>query len=302
MNQRLILPLVLSGLAASPALAQGSGKDVTILRMFGPQLGLRLEEVDSDAVARLKLKEEKGALVVEVLEDSAAAKAGLRKDDVILRFQGESVLTAAQLTRLVRDVPAGRKVDIDIVRSGGPMKVTATLQRQNLIEPGEIGKSMEMLKERLGELDRGTLRFRDGRGSEGRTLPRGFNFKFDENGPWANDTSAGRGRLGITYTDIEGQLAAYFKAPKESAVLVNSVVEGSAAAKAGVKAGDLIIKLGEKPVEEGSDLREAIDGAGPGKDTRLTVWRDGKSVDLSVVFEDAERSRSTSTRRRRPVS
>ena len=67
MKKALVLPLVMAGqLIAGPAFAQGSGKNVTVFRMSGPQLGVRLEEVDKDVVTRLKLKDEKGALVTEV--------------------------------------------------------------------------------------------------------------------------------------------------------------------------------------------------------------------------------------------
>ena len=300
MKNWLILPLALAGQLVIGR-AEAQGRDVTVMRVSGPQLGVRLEEVDADAVARLKLKEEKGALITEVLDGSAAAKAGLKKDDVIVKFQGESILTAAQLVRLVRDVPAGRKVDVDILRAGAPIKVTATLDRGSLMKRnGEMGPDLEALGERPGRL--GDLRFKvPGDGPESRDrLPRAFNFKLDENGPARGLVAgAGKGRLGINYTEIEGQLATYFKSPKDQAVLVDSVVEGSAAAKAGVKAGDLITKLGDQSITDGSELRDAIADAPAGKDSRLSVWRDGRSIDLSVRFEEAEKS---TARRRRPVS
>ena len=281
MKKSLVLPVLVAGqLLAGHALAQGSGKNVTIFRMSGPQLGVRLEEVDKDAVTRLRLKEEKGALVTEVVKDSAAEKAGILKDDVILRFQGESVLTAAQLARLVREVPSGRKVDLDIVRNGAPVKVSATLERAEW--SGEAPDIPE-----IADLDK--------------RLPRTFNFKLDENAPmvWS---PAGRGRLGITYTEIEGQLAGYFKSPTENAILVNSVVEGSAAQKAGIKAGDLLVKLGSAAIEDASDLRGAVTALEAGKPSPATVWRDGRSVDLSLTIEAPRNSRLDAPRRRRPVS
>lgn len=276
MKNSIGLSLVMAGLMAGPVLAQGSGRDVKILRISGPQLGVRILEVDKDVVARLKLKEERGALVDEVLSDSAAEKAGIRKDDVIVRFQGESVLTAAQLTRLVRDVPSGRKVEIDLIRAGAPLKASATLERAEW-----SGKGMEMPD-----------------------LPHAFNFKFDEGGPGAMEmmlAPSGRGRLGITYSEIEGQLARYFKAPQDSAILVNSVVEGSVAEKAGIKAGDLLVKLGGAMVEEGSDLQDAVRGLEPGKPTPLTVWREGRNVELSVTVED-QPGKTRAPRRSGPVS
>ena len=282
MKKALVLPLVMAGqLIAGPAFAQGSGKNVTVFRMSGPQLGVRLEEVDKDVVTRLKLKDEKGALVTEVLENSAAEKAGIRKDDVILKFQGEFVLTAGQLGRLVRDQPSGRKVDIDIIRAGAPLKVTATLEKGEWSREGmdlpDVEDMTERLTERLGRLD--------------------------EHGPaWMALTRGGKGRLGIAYTEIEGQLASYFKAPKDTAVLVNSVVEGSAAGKAGIKAGDLLVKLGGASIAGGSDLREAISELEPGKPTPVTVWREGKGVELSVRVDAPRDSRIETLRRRRPIS
>lgn len=282
MKKALVLPLVMAGqLIAGPAFAQGSGKNVTVFRMSGPQLGVRLEEVDKDVVTRLKLKDEKGALVTEVLENSAAEKAGIRKDDVILKFQGEFVLTAGQLSRLVRDQPSGRKVDIDIIRAGAPLKVTATLEKGEWSREGmdlpDVEDMTERLTERLGRLD--------------------------EHGPaWMALTRGGKGRLGIAYTEIEGQLASYFKAPKDTAVLVNSVVEGSAAGKAGIKAGDLLVKLGGASIAEGTDLLEAVSDLEPGKPTPVTVWREGKGVELSVRVDAPRDSRIETLRRRRPIS
>lgn len=300
MKKSLVLSALMAGhLLAGPALAQGSGKNVTIFRMSGPQLGVRLEEVDKDVVTRLRLKEEKGALVIEVMKDSAAEKAGILKDDVILKFQGEPVLTAAQLSRLVREVPSGRKVDIDLVRNGAPVRVAATIEKAEWKgdhpDLPELADLEPQLSEKLGKL--GDLHFKSREGD----LPRAFNFKLDEMGPMVF-ARAGKGRLGITYTEIEGQLAHYFKAPGENAVLVNSVVEGSAAEKAGIKAGDLLVKLGGAAIEEASDLQEAVSGLEDGKAAPLTVWREGRSVDLSVTVEAPRNTKLESPRRRRPVS
>jgi C-terminal processing protease CtpA/Prc len=311
MKHKLTLALAMAGqLAWSPAYAQGSGKNVTVFRMAGPQLGVRLEEVDAEAVTRLKLKEEKGALVTEVLEKSAAEKAGLKKDDVILKFQGESVLTASQLSRLVRDVPAGRKVDLDIVRGGAPLKVTAVIEKSEWSTNGEGFPDMnewnERLSDKLGKLN--NFHFKTPEKGE----PHGFSFKMDDNtarafGPGAFNGNAfelltqGRGRLGVSYTEIEGQLASYFKSPKDSAVLVSSVVEGSAADKAGIKAGDLLIKVGATSVQDGSDLQEAVRSLESGKPSGVTVWRDGRSVELQVTIAEERKGRSPLTRRR-PVS
>lgn len=300
MKKSLVLPALMAGqLLSAGAYAQGSGRNITILRMSGPQLGVRLEEVDKDVMIRLRLKEEKGALVTDVLKDSAAEKAGIRKDDVILKFQGESVLTAAQLARLVRDVPSGRKVDIDLIRDGAPLKVSAVIDKAEWKSDDPDVPDMadldDRIQEKLGRL--GDLHFKTKEGE----FPRAFSFKLDEKGPLALSLPS-RGRLGIAYTEIEGQLARYFKSPKENAILVNSVVEGSAAEKAGIKAGDLLLKLGGVSIEEASDLHEAVRDLEVGKPSSVTVWRDGRGVDLSVTLEAPRDTRLESPKRRRPVS
>src|SRR4029079_15895546 len=106
-------------------------RKVEIVRFAGGGARLRgvLEDVDADDVARLKLGEERGAVVKEVVKGSAAEKAGLKEDDVILSYQGERIFSAAQLRRLVRETPAGRKVAIEASRGGAVQRLTATLEK-----------------------------------------------------------------------------------------------------------------------------------------------------------------------------
>ena len=299
MKNSMMLPLAVAGqlLAGASAQAQDPGRNVTLFRMAGPQLGVRLEEVDREAAARLKLKEEKGALVTEVIAGSPAEKAGLREDDVILRFQGESVLTAAQLARLVRDVPAGRKVDLDVIRAGAPIKVSATLERGEWTHDRVLMPGMAESSDRMGRL--GELHWKDRDGMAGGP---GFSFRLDEDGPGLMSfTRSGRARLGITYTEIDGQLADYFKAPTDHAILVNSVAAESAAAKAGVKAGDLLVKVGGASIEETQDLREAVGDLEPGKATSIIVLREGKNVELSLTLPEPARPKAAAPRSRGSV-
>src|SRR5882672_5053881 len=126
--------------AAAAVLALGNGgvrgddgeeqsRQVEIVRFAGggARLGVVLEDVRAEDVARLKLAEERGAVVEEVVKGSAAEKAGLKEDDVILSYQGERVGSAAQLRRLVRETPGGRRVTIEASRAGAAQRLTATL-------------------------------------------------------------------------------------------------------------------------------------------------------------------------------
>src|SRR5512132_2274768 len=92
--------------------ARRPDRRVEITRVFGGggRLGVSLEDVGAGDVARLGLSAERGALVSSVEEGSAADKAGVKEGDVIVRFGGQEVWSAAQLARAVRETPAGRTV------------------------------------------------------------------------------------------------------------------------------------------------------------------------------------------------
>jgi len=95
-------------------------------------------------------------------------------------------------------------------------------------------------------------------------------------------------KLGIAYQDISGQLAGYFKLGEGSGVLVTSVDEGGPAAKAGVKAGDVILKFDGKAIRDGGDLRQQVRQVEGGTEVALTVQRDGRPVDLKVTLAKPE--------------
>ncbi len=288
--KNLLWPFAVAGLClGSTAFAQGSGNSVTVSPGSGPRLGVRVVEVDQAAVSRLKLREPKGARVTEVLDNSAASKAGILKDDVIVRFQGEAVLAVAQFGRLVSEVPSGREVDIDIIRAGVPLRVKATIGSADpaLADVGipyfdpfraTLDETFEMLRDERA-------RFRQVVGPEGSvpTWPPDSGFRA---APPRGLMLFPSGQLGITCTEISGQLAGYFKAPPGARLLVNAVAEGSAAERAGITAGDLILRLGETSVEDTSDLRRAVDRLARGQATRVTVWRSGRSTDLFITVDE----------------
>jgi serine protease Do len=89
-------------------------------------------------------------------------------------------------------------------------------------------------------------------------------------------------RLGLTYQELSDQLAAYFKV--DGGLLVSEVDADGPAAKAGIKAGDVIVKYDGAAVESSRDLRDKLARAEPGSDVSLTVQRDGKPVDLKVTL------------------
>ncbi len=91
-------------------------------------------------------------------------------------------------------------------------------------------------------------------------------------------------RLGVTVQDLSAPLAASFGLTAPDGALVASVAPGSAAAKAGLKAGDVITAVGGEPVQVAGDVSQRVGLAKPGERMNLTVWRDKSRTEIPVTL------------------
>jgi serine protease Do len=94
-----------------------------------------------------------------------------------------------------------------------------------------------------------------------------------------------RGRIGVSIQGVDGQLADSFGLDRPRGALVSSVVKDGPSAKAGIKPGDVILAVNDKPVEVSSELPTVIARMKPGTDAQLTVWRGGKEQKVSVKID-----------------
>jgi serine protease Do len=224
-------------------------------------LGVDLRDVTPSEAHEWKLGEDYGALVKSVEPDSPAAKAGLQSGDVIEQFAGERVHSVAELRRRVSETPSGRTVQIEVRRNGETKTLSATLEGQN----GRIARMMT-----------------------------GFG---NNNWPQVNLPMSdllldfGGPRLGVEVEPLTSQLGAYFGVAEGKGVLIREVKDDSPAAKAGLKAGDCIVKLDSTPVESAEDLHRALVSRQREKkqDVTLTIIRDRKEQTLGVHIEAPER-------------
>ena len=229
----------------------------------GSRIGLTIDEVaDNDGA-------EEGAVVLEVRRESPASSAGFAAGDIIVEFDGERVRSARQLTRLVRETPAGRTVGTTVVRNERRVELEVTP------EPGAAVMTalpaLENLGERLGNVYRIAPEV-------GRT------FDFDV---W---TRPGTARLGVNVQELSAQLADYFGV--DDGVLVTSVDEESAAAEAGLQAGDVITSVDGRNVDDIDNLRRRLSAVDPGEEVSVGVTRGGRELELAVTI-----SRNRSRRR-----
>lgn len=259
--------------AGSPAAEKRAVEIVRIGPERGAWLGVALEDVDAGQVEGLKLESAQGARVEHVEPGSPAEKAGLVQGDVLLRFDGERVRSAAQLARLVRETPAGRRLELEIWRDGGVRKLSAELAARDARTRADAeGEAFELHVPPSGDLPEVPRFARRGLGHGLRGLEGLDSF------------GAGPRRLGIAFQEIGGQLARYFKLEGERGLLVTEVDEGSPAARAGLHAGDVLLAFDGKRVEDAGDLRDSVRQAEDGQTLLVDIQRDGKKLQLAVTL------------------
>ena len=244
----------------------------------GSRIGVSIREVDDNDLKGAKLPGLAGAVVEDVVEESPAEKAGLRKGDVIVEFDGERVRGVRHLTRLVQETPDGRPVPVVVLRDGQRTPVSISPR-----ESGAFGLGFEGFRslERLGREFSYDIPARPVPEPRAKAAP--YVWRFDE--------LLGRGsnRLGITVDTLSPQLADYFGT--KDGVLVTTVNDGSAAAKAGMKAGDVITAINGSTINDASDLRRRLQDLEDGAEFTLSVMRDRKPQTLKGKLETSERTR-----------
>jgi S1-C subfamily serine protease len=90
--------------------------------------------------------------------------------------------------------------------------------------------------------------------------------------------------LGVVTTDLSPEDAERFGLPVESGAIVGQVEPGSGADAAGVRRGDIIVRLGDEPIDNAGDLFGALRDYQPGDTVELTVVRDGEELTLEVTL------------------
>ncbi len=87
-------------------------------RVIRGWLGVYIQPLSPELAAQFKLPADKGALVADVIKDGPAEKAGIKRGDVIVAYDGQEVKSAHDLPRLVAQTPVGREVKVKLVRQG----------------------------------------------------------------------------------------------------------------------------------------------------------------------------------------
>ena len=247
------------------------GPEFSLFMNGGTFLGVYAEDVSKENMSTYGQSQVRGVGITEIVKGSPAERAGLKKGDVILRFDNEAVTSVRKLNRLVSESSPDQTARLSISRSGSEQEVAVTLGKRaenaeawQMIPPSGAFRVNPQVMPRIETFP-----------SPGLNGDNNFFFNFGNNR-----------RIGVSTQQLTRQLADYFGV-KEGGVLITTVNEDSPAAKAGLKAGDIITAIDGEKVEGSGDLSRAINKQKEG-DVTLTVVRDRNQRTVKVTPTKAE--------------
>jgi S1-C subfamily serine protease len=236
-------------------------------------LGVELTDVDQDKAQVLKLKDTHGALITLIDHDAPAGQIPLKINDVVTKLNGQNVDGAEQLRRMLREMPAGRKVTMEISRDGNLMTVTTELGDRRKIEARiwhDVNDGGSGLSQPSGN------GFLTG-GNGGVDLPSGLPSIFT--GSSLN--------VGALVEPLTNQLAQWLGV--SSGIMVKQVYKKSEAAAAGLKANDVILRVGTEPIANLAAWDRAL-RSNEGKQVQVTVLRDRKQQTVALQVDSKRHS------------
>ena len=233
-------------------------------------LGVDIADITADRLGALKLKEERGVEVTMVDQDAPAGEAGIREHDVILSMNGTAIEGKAQLQRMIHETPPGRVVTLEISRDGQPLTIKVQLaDRRSALhayKEGDWGKDFHI------------------------EIPPIPNIPPIPDMPGIDVVYVHSSiRSGLMVENITPQLGEFFGTKNGNGVLVRSVEKGSRGEKAGLRAGDVIIRVGDQFIHDTSDFTHALRSRSGGS-VSVVVIRDKKEQSLTLTLPERKDS------------
>jgi len=243
-------------------------------------LGVGVADLDEDKAKELGLREDYGVVVNSVVKGSAAEKAGVKKGDVVLEYNGAKVESNAQFIRMIRETRIGRQIKLLVFRDGKTTTLTGTMEKR---QPRVV-----RWKTKDGESGVYSLLTPEGQYLEGDdiTIP-DVHVDIPDIDIQIPDIPTPSmfwrtPRLGVETEGLGQQLADFFGV--KEGVLVRSVVKDSAAEKAGLKAGDVIVKLGGETVSRPGDISSVLRSS-EATDVPVVVVRNRRELTLTAKID-----------------
>jgi len=244
----LLVLLVVFGLTS----VLSAGKDESSKRGF---LGVNIERMNAEEKDEFNVKF--GILVSNVIKGEAAEKAGIKKYDVIQYINGERMRRPDDLTEAVGNQKPGSKIDIKLVREGSEKAISAV----------------------LGEAKHEEHQFSwSGKDFPKHIMP-GLSDKYHKKIIISGDKDGtifmcGGGFLGVNLQSLKNKdFAEYFGVTNGAGALITSIQDETPAQKAGLKAGDVIVKIDDKDMDGPADVSKYLSKKEKGDKVAVTVMR-----------------------------
>lgn len=229
-------------------------------------LGVGTQDIDTKTAAKLKLASASGAEIIEVDHDAPAAKAGLRIHDVILSVNGQRIAGVAQLRRVLRDTKPGAVAVLVVSRAGQQHTMKITLANRSRLEAKAWAQHIPVPEP---PSDSGSL-----------ALPDGVSFG-NSNG-FLSSLESNPLYTGL-HLDVLGRpLARFFGVLSGHGLLVRRVDYGSPGSAAGLRAGDVIMRVNGKAIATPNQWEHVLH-VNQGKQVHLTVMRDHHEQTLDML-------------------
>ncbi len=255
-------------------------------------VGVGIMEVGPDVAHEIGLLDAHGVEISSVASGSPAERGGLEPGDVVVTYRGERVHGIQHFARLVRETPVGNVVELGVMRGRERRSVRVEIAGRD--RAATVRGALEDAWRRLGtEPDRAAAA-KEAAEDVARSVESAVREQLDElrkllaeKGICEDCPAIGLPTVRIALTShgigaelegVEGQLARFLGAAE--GVLVRHVRDGSPAQEAGLRAGDLILSVGERSVREPRDVARAMrawDGDG---DIPVEVLRDREKTAL----------------------
>ena len=270
-----------AGLALGPAGAAAQSINITqVLDGVDPllshsssqgYLGVLVSDVDNDSAAKLKLKETRGALITLIDHDAPAGQIGLRVNDVVLELNGQKVEGAEQFGRIIREIPAGRKVSLLISRDGNTQTMEVQLCDRKMMEKDVWNRLRNQGDGASSAPTWGILA-----GNPDAPMP-GFHM------PFVGSTL----NVGAMVEPLTPQMSDFLGV--SNGILVKQVTRKSEAAAAGLQKHDVILKVGNDAISTTADWDRAL-RSNQGKSVQITILRDRKQQIVNLQVDSKHKS------------
>lgn len=198
------------------------------------QLGVQVEALTTGLAEAAKAPDTRGALINEVLEGSAAEKAGLEAGDIIRSVNGSEIVTSSDLPPRIGAMAPGSKVTLGILREGKPREVVVTLS--TLQEDGDTASAA---------------------GASPSPVP-------------GAPASADSALLGITVAELDAATREQLGLRAGEGVRITRV-QGESASEAGLAPGIVILQVGRETVGSVAEFNQKLRGVKPGQVIMLLV-------------------------------